>query len=263
MTVLQGIILGIIQGLTEFLPISSSAHLKIAESLLGIEGNLMAFDVFLHVGTLIPVLLVFWNDIWALIKKPFQKLTFLLITATLPIVIITVLLGDVVDFLFQGGTFIAFAFIITGTLLLFSDKIENGYKNKDEITFIDAIVIGCIQAIAIVPGVSRSGSTITGALFRKLDKKTAASFSFLLSVPAILGALVLQIKDYFTGQMDLSSLAVVPTLAGFFAAMVSGYVAIRFMLNIIRNRKLKYFSYYVYAFAVIILADSLFFNFIF
>lgn len=263
MTIFQGIILGLVQGLSEFLPISSSAHLIIAQNLFKIDGNMMAFDVFLHLGTLIPVCIVFWQEIWVLIKKPFQKMSYLIIIGTIPAVIATVLFGDQIDALFSGGVYLAAGFVITGILLLLSDKMDKGYKNKEDMTYLDGLIIGIIQAVAITPGISRSGSTIAGGLFRNLDKKTAAAYSFLLSIPAILGALVLQVKDYFTGQLDLSTLEFLPVLFGFLAAAVSGYIAIRFMLNLIRNNKLKYFSYYVFLLAFIILMDTIFFKRIF
>ena len=263
MTVIQGIILGIIQGLSEFLPISSSGHLLLTQNIFGIEGELMAFDIFLHLGTLIPVLVVFRDDIISLIKNPFQKMTFLLIIATLPAVAVTIFFGDFIDMLFAGGPYLAIGFIITGILLTISDKKKDGRKSEKNITYSDALIVGCVQAIAIMPGISRSGSTITGSIFRGFDKKTAASFSFLMSIPAILGATALQILKFFKGELNLDNFYVVPAIAGFFAAMISGYIAIRFMLELIRKKKLRYFSVYVYILAALILIDTFFVHYIF
>ena len=223
----------------------------------------MALDVLLHLGTLIPVIIVFWKDIFPLIKKPFQKKTYLLVVATIPAVIVTLLLGDLIDNFFAGGLSLGIGFLITGTVLLISDKIEDGYKEYKDVSYLDAGIIGIIQAIAIMPGISRSGSTITGGLFRKLDRETAASFSFLLSIPAILGGAVLQIVKIIKGHLSFSELFTIPNLAGFVAAAIFGYIAIRFMLRLIQNKKLKYFSYYVYALGIIIIIDHFFLNMIF
>jgi len=259
MTVFQAIILGIVQGLTEFLPVSSSGHLAIIQGLFGLDKySLISFDVLVHLGTLIPVVIVFWEEIWGLAKKPFQKMTFLLIIGTLPAVIGVLLMGDRIDIIFSGGLLLAAAYVVTGTLLMFSDKLPAGKKTDKDISFVDALIVGIVQMLAIVPGMSRSGSTITASLFRGLDKKTAASFSFLLSIPAILGAFVLHFNDIvymLSPEAAAQTVGLAAGIAGFFAAMISGYVAIRFMLKLIRQRNLKIFSYYVFALAVFLVID--------
>ncbi|MDR2898931.1 MAG: undecaprenyl-diphosphate phosphatase [Clostridiales bacterium] len=255
MTVLEAVILGLVQGLAEFLPISSSGHLIIVQNLLGLKNNMLSFDVLLHVGTLIPVFIVFWQEIFALIKRPFQKMTLLLIVGTLPAVIFTLLLGDIIDSLFAGGLFLAIGYVITGILLLVSDRLKLGKKTEKDMSIADALAIGTVQAIAITPGISRSGSTITGSLFMGLTKDAAASYSFLLSIPAILGATVLQLKDIVTGESSLVLIDFAPALAGFLTAAVSGYIAIRFMLNLIKKRKLKFFAVYVFILAAVLVVD--------
>jgi len=256
MNVFQAVILGIIQGLTEFLPVSSSGHLAITQGLFGFgEYDLVAFDVLLHMGTLVPVIIIFWKDIWKLIKQPFQKMTLLLVIGTLPAVIGVVLMGDRIDALFGGGLLLAAAYVITGTLLWISDKLPAGYKSEKEISFFDALFVGIIQMLAITPGISRSGSTIVGSLFRGLDKKTAASFSFLLSIPAILGAFVLHLGEIVRGDAMVETVGFTAGLAGFLAAMLSGYLAIRVMLRLIKRRNLRVFSYYVFALALFLALD--------
>ena len=263
LSIIQAVILGIVQGLTEFLPVSSSGHLTIVQNIFGLEENMLAFNVLLHVGTLIPVAIVYWKEIFKLIKNPFQKMTALLIVGTLPAVVAALLFGDLLDTLFAGGVFLAFAYIITGILLMVCDKMPAGKKDEEDITFVDALTVGTIQAIAITPGISRSGSTITGSVACGMNKATASMFSFLLSIPAILGAVVLQLKDVVTGEADFGNIGMAAAVAGFLASMISGYLAIRFMLKLIKESKLKFFSYYVFALAVFILADHYILHFIF
>lgn len=256
MNIFQAIILGIIQGFTEFLPVSSSGHLLLAQSLFGIQQDSLVFEVILHLGTLIPVVIVYWKDIIKLIKQPFQKMTYLIVLGTLPAVFAALFLDDYIDIIFSGTKFLAFGFIITGFALLYADKIEDGWKKEDDIKYSDSIIIGIIQAIAIAPGISRSGSTIAGSLFRKLDRETAAKYSFLLSIPAILGGAVLEIAKIIKGDIVLASLDLFPMFIGFLAAMLSGYLAINFMLALIKKAKLKYFSIYVFILAAFILIDN-------
>lgn len=245
------------QGISEFLPISSSGHLVLMQTLLGINEPIIAFDVLLHAGTLVPVFIVYRRDIWSLIRNPFQKLTFLLIVGTIPAVLAALAFGDTVEAMFQGGILLAFGFFVTGVFLLYADRVQDGYKSAKDVTFVDALVIGLMQAIAITPAISRSGSTITGALARRLDRETAARFSFLLSIPAILGALVLQLVKILRGHDITGGIDPLPMLLGFAAAILSGYLSITFMIRLIRQSKLKYFSYYVFALGTFVLIYEL------
>ena len=256
MTIVQGIILGIIQGLAEFLPISSSGHLVLFQKIFGIDKPNMTFDVLLHFATLIPVFIIFWKDIFNLIKNPFQRTTYLLVIGTLPAVVAALLLGDQIETLFLGGQFLAIGFFITAIVLTYADKIKGGSKKSNDITYLDALFIGMMQAVAIAPGISRSGSTIAGSLFRNLDRETAAKFSFLLSIPAILGAGVLEAKDIITGGTSLETLEFLPMFCGFIAAMLSGYLAIKVMLKIVKQSKLSYFAYYVAVLGILIAIDQ-------
>lgn len=260
MNILKMVLVGIVQGLTEFMPVSSSGHLVLIQRIFGLDKPGLTYEVILHIGTLIPIIIVFWQDIVGLLKKPFQKTTYLLITATIPAVVFTLIFDKPIEQLFQGGRFLSLGFIITGFVLLFASSLPDGYKEMKDISVSDAVLIGCMQAIAIAPAISRSGSTISGALTRKLTRETAAKFSFLMSIPAILGATVMQAKDIVTGNVVIPSADIVPMLFGFVAAMLSGYLSIRFMLKIIKECKLKYFSYYVFALAALIIADQFFFK---
>ncbi len=254
MNIFQAVVLGIIQGITEFLPVSSSGHLVLFQKLFRIQEPTMFFDVVLHIGTLIPVFIIFWDKIFALIKKPFQKYSYLIIAATLPAVIVALLFGDQIENLFDSGKFLAPAFIFTGIILLYADKAANK-KNDENISFGDSLAIGFMQAVAIIPGVSRSGSTISASLACGLNKNSAAKFSFILSIPAIIGAAVLQLKNVIANQNFSFS---APIIFGFIAAIFSGYLSIKFMLKLINESKLKFFSYYVFTLAFFIFIDQFF-----
>lgn len=256
MNMLEAVILGIVQGLAEFLPVSSSGHLVLFEGLFGINEPSLLFEVVLHIGTLIPVLFVYRKSIWKLIRNPFQKKTLWIIVGTIPAVIAALLFGDLIESLFSSVGFLAVGFTITGIVLILAERAGNGHKDEEKSGMLDALLVGCAQAVAILPGISRSGSTIAASLGRKLDRETAAEYSFLLSIPAILGALVLQLKNIFTGAISLEGINYVNYGVGFVAAMLSGYLAINFMLKLIKNAKLWYFSIYVFILAAIVAVDT-------
>jgi undecaprenyl-diphosphatase len=255
MSWLEAVILGIIQGLTEFLPVSSSGHLTLMHAFFGINEPTLAFDVFLHLGTLCAVCAAFWRDIWALLKKPFQKMTFLLIIGTVPAVIAALLFGSQIEMLYEGKPLLlAGAFVITGIMLILADSIKSEGKNESDLKWFDALFVGGFQALAIPPGVSRSGATITGSMLRGMNRETAAKFAFLLSIPAVLGAAVLQFKDVVTeGSAALGGIPAGQYLIGFLAAALSGYLAVTFMISLIKRAKLKYFSVYVFALAAVVI----------
>lgn len=237
-----------IQGLAEFLPVSSSGHLALAGRLFGLKEGALQFTVVLHLATLVSVFVVYRAEIIALIKKPFQKTTGLLVAGTIPVVIIALIAGDFIEELFSDGVLLGLGFFITGAFLLLSDKIKipGDKKSFDKISYKDACLIGLFQGIAIAPGVSRSGSVITGALITGVERKPAADFSFLLSIPAILGGAVMVLKDFLSAG-EVISISPAAFAAGFITAAVSGYFAVRIMLRAIVKYKLKYFSYYVFA----------------
>ena len=265
MSILEAIILGIVQGLTEFLPVSSSGHLAIFSRIFDMKETSLFFDTMLHLGTLIAVFVVLWKDIWEILKKPFQKITGFLILATIPAVIAALTFGDIIEELFTTAQLLGVCFLITTALLVIAEILSrrardsNQLKNADSMTWLDALIIGIMQALAIPPGISRSGATISAALFRKLDRDFAARFSFLLSIPAILGAVVLQVKNLvFNSAAETTgvSTGVGAVIAGTLAAAVVGYFAVRFMIKIIRERSLFGFAIYTCVLGIFVLIDQ-------
>jgi undecaprenyl-diphosphatase len=273
MNIIQGIIIGIVQGLTEFLPVSSSAHLVFIQNILGVESSL-AFDTFLHLGTLIAVLWFFRWDIIKMLKSwwlsigdilqgrfrqgfyddPYKRLAWYVILATIPVGIVGVLFEDSVDALFSGALYVpAFFLFVTGTILYLSQRMNSGNINLYNISKKEALFMGLGQACAILPGLSRSGTTIAAGLTAGLDKEFAAKFSFILSIPAILGAFVLQLKD-IGSAMDVNFL---PVFLGFIAAIIAGYMAIKWMLDLIQNKSLDIFAYYCWVVGIIVFMGSI------
>jgi undecaprenyl-diphosphatase len=259
MSILQALILGIVQGITEFVPVSSSGHLVLLQKIFKIDEPAMIFDTMVHVGTLIAVMAVLWREIWDILRKIIQPLTLYLIIATLPAVIFALVFNDFIKNTFDSGFFLGFSFLITAVLLMgaefFRSKTSKMSKNKDSMNWFDALIIGLFQAVGILPGISRSGATISGALFRRLDRDFAARFSFLLSIPAILGALVFQLKDFAKGGIP-ESIGAVPIIVGTLSAAITGFFAVKFMLKIIRERSLALFSIYTGVLGVLVLIDQ-------
>ena len=274
MNVLQGALLGLIQGLGEFLPISSSGHLLLARFLLGIQNtakdvqaSYKVLDILLHVGTLIPLLIVFWKDWVAMLRHPIKNKTLLyLIIASLPTLVIYLAAkmlfrnagGPGVDgfAVFDSGWFLGAAFLITGFFLLLCDLISSRRSSGKNVGPLQAVVMGIFQGIGMIPGVSRSGSTILGGVLSGLDKKKAASFSFMMSAPAILGSLVMEGKDALDAGY-FKHLQVVPTVVGILVAAVSGYLALRFMLKMITRVPLSAFAIYLALIGIAILVLQL------
>lgn len=262
MDILQGIILGIIQGLTEFLPISSSGHLTLFQKIFGINEGVRTFDIAVHMATLLAVVFVFRKDIWEVIKKPFSKMSLLIIVGTIPTGIIAVLLKDIIEELLKSGASLGIEFIITGLVLFYAERVKSKDKGVEKTTYGDAILIGVAQGIAIMPAISRSGLTIAGALFRGLNREFAAKYSFMLSIPIILLATASDVYDGIKGTEPLG-VTFWPLALGVVAAAISGYFAIKFMLKILTKGSLKIFSYYVFALGGLIILDQLFFHFFF
>lgn len=272
MDIIQGIIIGIVQGLTEFLPISSSAHLIFIQRLLGVESSL-AFDTFLHLGSLLAVLWFFKTDIYKMIRAwwlsigdilqhkfregfyadPYKRLAWYVILATIPVGIIGVLFESQVEALFEGALYVpAFFLFVTGTILYISQRMNSGRIDFANISAKEALFMGLGQACAILPGLSRSGTTIAAGLVINLNKEFAAKFSFILSIPAILGATVVQMKDIGTA-MDVNFAAIA---LGFVAAFIAGYIAIKWVLDLIQKRSLDIFAFYCWIIGIIIFMGS-------
>ncbi len=261
MNAIQAALLGLVQGLGEFLPISSSGHLLLGRMLMGLTIDespaYKMLDILLHVGTLIPVIIVFWKDWWGILKNPFKSKTLLLLfIASLPTLVVKVIFDDFIDSC-DTGWFLGVSFLLTAVFLLTAEYISSRRKHrKDKVSFFEAIVMGCMQGIALLPGISRSGSTLAGGLFAGLDRKSAAKFSFMMSAPAIVGALLLEGKD----AIELGwykDIALAPTLIGIAVAGICGYVAIRFMLKLVEKVSLNWFALYVAILGVIFLVCQL------
>lgn len=259
MKIIQSIILGLVQGLTEFLPVSSSGHLIVFKKLFGIDQEQfgLTFDIALHFATLIAVFIVFWPDILAILKKPLQKLTGLLIVATIPAVLVGLFLDDYIERISQSGGFLGIAFLVTAALLYFSQKVKKRAKTIETMSYTDAAIIGVTQGIAVMPGISRSGSTTSAGLFLGMEKEDSLRFAFLMSIPVILGSAVMGVKDIVS---EPEMIAWGPIIAGMIAAGVSGYFAVRFMLNFFKKRSLNVFAVYTAILGILILADQLFFQ---
>lgn len=251
LTKLEALILGIIQGLTEFLPISSTGHLYLGRNLFGLQEAGLLLDTMLHVGTLLAVFVFYKEEFIKIIKNPFSKLTFLLIVGTIPAVFFGLAFKDYIDDISKTGVTIGWEFLITGLFLWLVDSVKNGHKRMENISYKDALIIGTFQAVAIMPAISRSGMTIVAALWRKLDRETAAYFSFLLSTPAIAGAIVLQTKDLLGGAGEEISLSAL--LVGIVSSAIFGYIAVKWMIGYLRKHSLKPFAYYVWALGLLVL----------
>ena len=257
MNVIEAALLGLLQGLGEFLPISSSGHLLLGRMVLGLTIDespaYKMLDILLHVGTLVPVIIVFWKDWWEMLKNPFKSRTLLLLfIASMPTLVFKVIFDDFIDSC-DTGWFLGVSFLITAIFLLVAEYVSSRKTNKtDKVGFFHAIVMGCMQGVALLPGVSRSGSTLAGGLLSGLDRKSGAKFAFMMSAPAIAGALLLEGKDAIENGW-ISDLAVVPTLVGVIVAGVTGYIAIRFMLKLMTKVSLNWFALYVAILGVVFL----------
>ncbi|HEY8361358.1 MAG TPA: undecaprenyl-diphosphate phosphatase [Tissierellaceae bacterium] len=273
MNLFESIVLGIIQGITEFLPISSSGHLTLLQHLFGIkEGNLF-FTVMLHFGTLISIFVVYFNDIIKIIKEFFvlifsifkgrkiknlskyQKLAILIIISSIPTAIIGFLFEDFFESLFSSILPIGFAFIITGFLLWVSEKKSFQNKNINNMSIFDAFLIGTAQGIAIIPGISRSGSTIVAGLLRGLNKPLVTEYSFLLALPVTFGATILKIIEISKSETTL--LINFPLVLGVVISTIVGILSIKFLINLINKNKLHYFSYYLWILGTLVILSQL------
>ena len=258
MTIFQSILLGIVQGLTEFLPISSSGHLVIVPYLLGWDippQDAFVFDVIVQVATLVAVIAYFWSDLIVILKglytgikekqpmhNPHARLGIYIIIATIPAGLIGLLIKDAVEQAFSNPIATSILMLVTAGLLIMAEKVGARNRNLDQLNWIDSVWIGLFQALAIFPGISRSGSTISGAMTRNLEREPAARFSFLMSIPIMLAAGGLAVLDLFGTQNPVNSILVF--LPGMIAAAVVGYLSIRWLLHYLTHRPLYIFAIY-------------------
>ncbi len=276
MTLFEAIVLGFVQGLAEFLPISSSGHLALLQYFFGIEGeSVLTFAVLLHLGTLISVFIVYWRDIVELFielgfvikdiftgkglganKNQTRKLGYMIIVATIPTALIGICFNDLFVSFYTSLLPIGIGLIMTGTILWIAERVNNNKLEIKNMKFRHAILVGICQGIAITPGISRSGSTLFGGLICGLNRELAVKFAFLISIPSILGSVVLEAPAAFEQGMDMQ--LVIPILAGVIVSAVSGLVAIKTMINFVSKKKLCYFSYYTWILGIAVIIYALF-----
>ena len=275
MTYLQAAILGIVQGLAEFLPISSSGHLALLQYFFGVEADsVLLFTVMMHVGTLVSVFIIYRKDIWALIlelidtikdlctgkgpridSSPMRRMGFMIIVATIPTALIGLIFEDFFESLYSSIVSIAIGLIFTGIILFVAERMGRSDKGPMEMKWRHAIFIGIMQGIAICPGVSRSGSTLFGSLISGLKREFAVEFVFLISIPSILGSVVLEMPKALAEGMDASMVG--PLILGVILAALSGIFAIKAMIKVVSNKRLIGFTIYVWIVAACVLGYSL------
>ena len=276
MEIWEAIVLGLVQGLAEFLPISSSGHLAILQHFFSVDdSNALTFTVLLHFGTLVAVFVAFWKDIVELAKElvalfkdiftgqgpqlrknETRKLGIMIIIASIPAGIVGILFNDAIESIFTSLILIGICLIITGFLLFFSERMGTGTRDLKKANFRNALFVGICQAIALIPGISRSGATISGGLILGFTREFAVRFAFLVSIPAVLGAFILEIPDAI--DAGLTGELLTPTVIGVVVAAVSGYAAIKLMLKVVSGKKLYMFSIYVWIVGAVVLIYSLF-----
>jgi len=252
MNIFQKILLSVIQGITEFLPISSSGHLAIFQKILNISVPTVSFDVFLHFGTLFSILFFFKKDILNLIINWKENINIWqkIILASVPAMVIGLFLNDYIENIFSSLFSIGIFMIGNGILLLVTKSFlkEENNKTLNELPLLNSIYIGIFQAVAILPGISRSGSTISGGLFNKLKREEAFKFSFFLSIPAILGASVLKVFDTKT-----SDLLIIQNIIPFLISFIFGYFALVILQKLLKSKKFYLFGYYSLIFGILVL----------
>jgi len=250
MAIWMAIILGLIQGVTEFLPVSSSGHLMLGQKFLGLENDLLLFDIFLHIATLCAVLIVFRKKIWELIQKPFCKTNYCLVIGTVITCAIVLVFKDWIDSTMTYKV-LPITFLITAIVLFAVTMLP---KQKDvgegEIKYKTGIVAGIAQGIAVIPGISRSGSTIAASLATGVKREEAAEFAFLMSIPIIIASFLYEVVSNGSASLSAPPLALI---GGFVAAFVSGIFAIKFMLKLVKHVKLYWFSIYLTVLSVVLM----------
>lgn len=276
LTYLQAVILGIIQGLAEFLPISSSGHLSLLQYFFKIDGeSVLFFAVMLHVGTLISVFIIYWKDIAKLIYEfcrciadifrgrgprinanPTRRLGFMIIVATIPTALMGFLFNDLFESFYSNTLIIGCGLLITGVILVIAEKLGKGKKNVTKMKFRHAIFIGIMQGIAITPGVSRSGSTLFGGLLSGLKREFAVKFIFLLSIPSIIGSVVLELPPAIKAGISGSQIG--PVIIGITVSALSGLLAIKAMIKLVSNKKTAVFSVYLWLLGLTVIIYSIF-----
>lgn len=272
MTIFEALVLGVLQGITEFLPISSSGHLVLGESLLGLEVEVLkSFDVVVHLGTFAAIIIYFWKDVVGLFKGLFsyvglakkspgiteyRNLIGYILIGTVPALLVGVFLEDTIDFLFRSTFYVGLWMIVVAEVFILAEWASKKFKNAEDMNWKKAIVVGIAQSVALIPGVSRSGSTIAAGLFQGVSREKAARFSFLLALPVIFGAGLLTIlKELRSGAgLDVEFL---PLVIGFTASAVAGFASVYFLMKFLKKHSLNVFAYYLFAVGLISVIFSL------
>lgn len=265
MSILEALIFGIVQGITEFLPISSTAHIVITQILLGYTFPGLGFEIFLHLASILAVVIYFRADLLTIIKGFFGYITsrsaehrtsfyfaLYIIVATFITGVLGLVLENVIRDVFKTPPFIATALAVTGLFLIIIERFARlGNRTEKEMTFVDAVIVGLGQTISVMPGVSRSGATLITALFIGLNKDTAVRYSFLLSIPVILGSSVLAIGDFIEGSL-IAEIGVAPLVIAFLATFVFSWLGIVWLIDFLKKSKLIYFALYCFAAAIFV-----------
>lgn len=259
---LQALVLGAVQGLTEFLPVSSSGHLQLFQIAMHMNGNPLLFDSLLHFGTLVAVVVFLWDDVWALIKRPIQPLMGYLVIATIPAVIVAVFFNDQINaaFVSTGGMLLGLGFLISAALMFVTPLFKPGEIEMEKMGVLRPFWMGIMQAVAILPSISRSGGTIFAGVTSHVKREDVARFSFLMSIPAILGSLLLDVVKLRGGAMQAALTeagGVFVVLVGMVVAGVTGYFALKIVIDTIKKGKLWVFGVYTALLGALIIFDAL------
>lgn len=255
MLLIEAIILGLVQGLTEFLPVSSSGHLVIFQDLLGLNDPGLTMEVILHFGTLLSVFTVFGRDFIDLLRfsrdDGQRRYLLMLVAGVIPTGVIGLLLERYMEIFFSSTLIVGAMLLLTGGMLKFMEMLPPGKKDAEKMEIRDALWIGLMQGIAVIPGISRSGATITAAIWRGLDRTVAVRYSFMLSAPVIFGATLLEVKDMVLTGVERTML--LNYIVGGAVAFLAGIVAIKTFIKLLKDRKFHYFAYYCWAAGISIL----------
>ena len=259
MSIFEALVLGLVQGLTEFIPVSSSGHLILAHELFGTTESTLIFDVALHIGTLMALIIFFWKDLLGLVKNSFAKnsegrLARIILVATIPAAIIGYLFSDWIDVNLRKPETVVVTMIIMAVLMLLTEKYSSKKRKISSVSMTDGINVGLAQALALIPGVSRSGATITAGMARGLTRADAARLSFLMAMPITFGAIVGSLLGAESGELGGQKGVF---LVGIVASLISGFIAIRFLLKFLSSNSLAVFAYYRIALALIVFVTLL------